>query len=473
MAQVSLDRRSFLKVVGGSALALPWLSCSGTTSIGGTVVVVGAGLSGIATAMLLEERGISTILVEARDRVGGRVMTLDDVPGRPDAGGPVVGAGYSRLIKLGRAAGVQMQPAQYFETGEVEHINGQNVLSTDWPSSPANKTVGAERDVLPGLLMGFFTSKNLPLEDGAAWFAAKHAGLDIPLDEYLRRQGASDEALRLISIAPNTTKLSTTSALWALRDAQRRRDAKVRGMMEIPGGNSRIAEGMATFLKGPIHKGNPVTAIRSQANGVEVTCASGASYAGDYCVITLPFAVLRTIRVDPAFEGPQKEAVEGIPYTPITQFIMVPKRAYWDDDRLPPLMWTDTPIERIFPQRDAEGRLLSLVCWIDGENAQTLDAMPEADQIAFVTSELARIRPSTKDNVEVVRLVSWARDPYARGAYANFLPGQVSRLKPVMAKPWHRLFFAGEHTAVAEPGMESAIESAERAADEVIATMSA
>ena len=84
MAQC-IDRRSFLKVVGGSALALPWLSCAGGSSVGGTVVIVGAGLSGIATAMLLEERGIATILVEARDRVGGRVMTLDDVPGRPDA----------------------------------------------------------------------------------------------------------------------------------------------------------------------------------------------------------------------------------------------------------------------------------------------------------------------------------------------------------------------------------------------------
>lgn len=473
MAHACIDRRSFLKVVGGSALALPWISCGGPSSIGGTVVIVGAGLSGIATAMLLEERGISTILVEARDRVGGRVMTLDDVPGRPDAGGPVVGAGYARLIKLGQAAGVQMQPAKYFETGELEYINGQNVLSTDWPTSPANKTVGAEREVLPGLLMGFFTSKNLPLEDGAAWFAAKHANLDIPLDEYLRRQGASEEALRLASIAPNTTHLSTTSALWALRDAQRRRDAKARGMMEIPGGNSRVAEAMSGYLKGPIHRGSPVTGIRSHASGVEVTCASGASYSGDYCVVTLPFSVLRTLTVDPPFEGLQKEAVEQIPYTPITQFFMVPKRAYWDDDRLPPLMWTDTPIERIFPQRDADGKLLSLVCWIDGENAQKLDAMPDADQIAFVTGELARIRPSTAGNVEVARVVSWARDPYARGAYANFLPGQVSRLRPVMAKPWHRLYFAGEHTAVAEPGMEGAIESAERVADEVIGTMSA
>jgi len=86
---------------------------------------------------------------------------------------------------------------------------------------------------------------------------------------------------------------------------------------------------------------------------------------------------------------------------------------------------------------------------------------------------LARIRPSTKDNVEVARIVSWSREPYSKGAYANFHPGQVTRLKPVMAKPWQRLHFAGEHTAFTSPGMEGALESAERVTDEVVARMSA
>jgi monoamine oxidase len=216
-----------------------------------------------------------------------------------------------------------------------------------------------------------------------------------------------------------------------------------------------------------------VTSITSLSAGVEVTCGNGAVYKADYAVVTVPFSVLRGITVDPPFEGPQKEAVEKLPYTAITQYFLVPKKAYWDEDKLPPLMWTDTAIERIFPQRDTDGRLLSLTCWIDGASAITLDAMPEADQVAFVKTELARIRPATKDNVEVARLVSWAREPYSKGAYVNYLPGQVSRLKPVMAKPWHRLHFAGEHTSVTSPGMESAIESAERAAEEVTARMSA
>ena len=216
-----------------------------------------------------------------------------------------------------------------------------------------------------------------------------------------------------------------------------------------------------------------MTKISSGQAGVEVACAGGAVYKADYCVITVPFSVLRGIAVDPPFEGAQKEAVEQVPYTAITQYFLLPKKPFWDEDRLPPMMWTDTPVERIFPQRDPDGRLMSLTCWIDGANAIRLDAMPEPDQIAFVLTELARIRPSTKGSVEVARIVSWAREPYSRGAYSNYLPGQVTRLKPVMAKPWHRLHFAGEHTAFTSPGMEGAMESGERVTDELVARMSA
>jgi monoamine oxidase len=276
-----------------------------------------------------------------------------------------------------------------------------------------------------------------------------------------------------MDVASNNNGLSITSALWALREAQRRRDTKVRGMMESPGGNSRIPEKFAASVKGQIHKGSPVTKISSGPNGVEVTCASGASYKADYAVVTVPFSVLRGITIDPPFQSAQKEAVEQLPYTAITQFFMVPKRAFWDDDKLPPLMWTDTAVERLFPQRDADGRLMSLTCWIDGANAIKLDAMPEADQIAFVLGELARIRPSTKGNLDVARIVSWAREPFSKGAYSNYRPGQCTRLKPVMAKPWQRLYFAGEHTAFTSPGMEGALESAERVTDELVARMTA
>ena len=74
------------------------------------------------------------------------------------------------------------------------------------------------------------------------WIDARHANVDISLAEYLRQQGASEETLRLINVAPNTNDIETTSALWALRNAQRRRDSKGGSIVTTIGGNSRLVE---------------------------------------------------------------------------------------------------------------------------------------------------------------------------------------------------------------------------------------
>ncbi len=271
-----------------------------------------------------------------------------------------------------------------------------------------------------------------------------------------------------MNVASNCNDLSTTSALWAMRDAQRRRDSTGGSILTTIGGNSRLVEKMAGYLKQPVVTGAPVVAIRSTADGVDVECADGTVHGAEFCLITVPFSTLRGIEVDPPFEGAQKEAVDNLPYTAITKYFLVPSEPFWDSDGLPPTMWTDTIIERLFPNRDAAGQIASITCWVDGSNAQKLDAMPEEEQVDTVLSELARIRPATAEKVSVVKVLSWGADPFSRGAYANYHPGQVSRLKPVMSQPWQRLHFAGEHTAVVHPGMEGTIATAQRAANEII-----
>lgn len=468
-----VDRRLFLKAAGASALTIPFFGC-GRRSDGltGSVIVVGAGLSGLTAAMLLEERGLDVTVVEARDRRGGRIFTLQNVPGRPEGGGPVIATSYERLLKIAKAVGAEMGPGPSMERSTLLFVNGQTVPWEDWKSSSANQLSEAERSMPPSMLLGALTGVENPLSDASDWIHSRHSAIDISLADYLRGQGASEEALRLINVAPNTNNIETTSALWALRNAQRRRDSKGGRIVTTAGGNSQLIEKMAAAIHGPVLLGKPVVAMRSLSDRVEVECSDGTRLGADYCIVTVPFSVLRNIAIEPSLSGQQKEAVETIPYTAITKYYLRPRHAFWEEDKLPVSMWTDTFIERIFPNRSADGQVQSLTCWVDGANAIALDALSEEEQVSTVLGELARIRPATKDALEFAGMISWGRDPWARGAYAHYAPGQVTGLKAAMAEPWHRLHFAGEHTAITAPGLESAVESAERAAGEIIERVS-
>lgn len=469
-----LNRRKFIWGLGVSALSssllLPNTQVRASkTKRSPSVLVLGAGLSGLYTALLLEKAGVKAVVLEGRDRFGGRVYTLDNIPGKPEAGGQGFSEKYQRLLAL--AASLQV-PTEQISAPERElllYVRSQPILSSDWATSTVNLLSQTERNTLPPQLLMSYLSPNNPLPDETAWTKAEYADFDIPLDRYLRTKGASPEALRLMNFNPGSSlnSVDATSALWALKNNQR---AKNRGKqpMRIKGGNSRLPEKMAAALKFPVQTNKVVTSIESSDTCVEVECADGSRFRANYAVITLPFSVLRQIKITPPLQGRQAEAVAELPYTTVTRIQLAVRRPFWEEDELPVPMWTDTQLETISPVRDTTGRQ-NLVCITGGTNAQQLDAMSPQVLAECVQSELARIRPTSKGNVQITKVVSWGRDPFARGAYSHFAPGQIHRFQGKMAQPWQRIHFAGEHTAISSSGMEAALESAERVAKEVLA----
>ncbi|MEH2423204.1 MAG: NAD(P)/FAD-dependent oxidoreductase [Nostoc sp.] len=470
----SWNRREFLWSMSQSALALlvtgrasrqVMVASKPTTS----VLVLGAGLSGLYTALLLEAKGLSVRVLEARDRVGGRVHTLDDIPGKPEAGAQSLSEKYRRLLALAERLQVPTEPRLGLDKESLLYIRGQAVLQKDWAISAANQLAKSERSLLPPELLSHYLRKHNPLENAMAWIKPKYSDLDIPLDKYLRAQGASNEALRLINFNPASlfNSINHTSALWALRNDQRAQ-TRSRQPMHIQNGNSRLPEKMAASLKSPVQLNKIVESIHSQATGVKVYCSDGSKFDADYTVVTLPFSVLRQVEITPPLPKIQAQAVQELPYTTVTQIRFQVGHPFWETDGYPPMMWTDSLLESVLPVRDEQGRVESLVSWATGTNAKQLDGM-SADALAkYVTSEMTRIRPGTEGKVEILSVVSWGRDRYALGAYSHFAPGQIQRFQDKMSKPWQRIFFAGEHTAIVSGGMESALESGERVSNEIL-----
>lgn len=465
-----LKRRQFLWRLGLGAFSFSVLSQTTQTRASAvrrspSVVVVGAGLSGLYAALLLEEAGFQTTVIEGRDRVGGRVQTLDDLPGRPEAGGQVLSDRYSRLLRLADRYSVPLEPQPPRSSEVLFHINGQSVLPGEWASSQANCLANLEKQILPPALMTHYLRSQNPLKTSTDWTASEYRNLDISLKDFLVAQGASEEALRLMDVfPPSMNSIATASALWGFRTDQL---AQNRGApLKIAGGNSQLPEQLADALSSPIHLHKVVEEVRSSDAGVTVFCADGSSFNADYALLTLPFSVLRQVKIEPPLEGNQKEAVEELPYTRITKVYFSVQNA-WEDDGYPLEMWTDSFLEQIFSVKDEVG-IQGFVAWANGDNADKLARLSNQEIEHTAKAQLQQMRPAMAESFNISRVIRWGSDRFSLGAYSHFAPGQITQWADEMARPWHRIHFAGEHTAIASGGMEAALESAERVVQELL-----
>jgi monoamine oxidase len=471
---MSLDRRQFLLALGASTAALrsgrAW-----SADERADVVVIGAGLSGLNAALLLEEVGASVIVLEGRERVGGKMLTFRDVPGLPEAGGASMGAGYGRMLDAARRGGIEIidvlaRPGAQRPATALA-LDGRVLSLEQWRTSPRNPFPEGQRDTMPWAYVPALMARANPLSSIEDWIAPKNAVLDVSMHEFLKSHGASDAIIELAydgNPSYGNTAHDVSALMMCFVEGFTKAQIKLKmAMLKAPVGNDRIPVAMAQRLKSPVRLRQVAIAIESGADGTTVHTADGRRYVAGRVICALPFATLRHMRMDPVLPPLQNRAIKTLPHQMIVQCALVAQKPFWEQDGLPASMWTDSPIGRVAAIADDQGRTVSLLVTAYGLKASYLDRLGAEGAQRFIVREVERFRPAAKGQLSIAGYHSWGADPFSAGDWAYFAPGTVTQFMPAMYAPHGRVHFCGEQTAVAARGMEGAMESGERAALEV------
>ncbi|MDE0364122.1 MAG: NAD(P)/FAD-dependent oxidoreductase [Gammaproteobacteria bacterium] len=463
-----MNRRTFGKALAAGTVLAP-MGCARQPGRPVDVLVLGAGLAGLAAAKKLQAAGRETLILEARKRVGGRAHTDLGLPDRPEYGAIEVGDSYTRVHALAARYGLAIDPPDRRWFSRVAlHVNGHTFAAERWAESGANLLAAAERAIPPYRLESHYLQRANPLATVAGWDDVGWLGEDRSITQVLREQGVSEEALRLINVAGNHNHSDDVSALGAWRSAVARRQD--RGSGHFVAGAGALASAMAGELTGQPRLGSVVAAIGQEEDGVRVQLDNGTAFRARHCICTLPVPALRALRLDLPLTTDQREALATVPYTRVTMALF-DAEPFWEEDGLAPFMWTDTPLERLFPRVHREtGACIGLKAFINGRGADSVDALGEQEFERMAVATIERIRPAARGRVRYLRRYSWGADRFAGGAYAAWSPGRVARQRRAVRLRVGRVLFAGEHTAIDAPGMEGAIRSGERAAERLMET---
>jgi len=485
--QPRLDRRQFLAVsaAAASAVAAPRVLAAqapsgtrrATTAADTDVLVIGAGLSGLHAALLLEENGARVQVIEARDRIGGRVHSLYDLPGAPEVGGNSFGGAYGRVLDRVRQSKLELldsSPRRALQP-QVELVLGGELIPRDrWPEHPRNPFQGPLRARLPWEVTGGLINRNNPLKSPEDWLSPANAALDISAHDYARKLGLDDPAAALaFSVNPyfGSSGHDVSVLMHLFNDSYVKQNIAISlQSLSVVGGNQKLPEAMAAKLAREVHRQREVVAISVDDQGVTATCLDGTRYRARTCICSLPFSVLRSVHLEPGLPGAQDIALKTLPYMINSLVFLVANRPFWEADGLSPTMFTDGLCGTVSAQRFGKDpkEVTGLVANPRGLTAAWLDRLPPEEAKARVVAEIERLRPAAKGALKAVAIQSWATDRYAAGDWAVFRPGQVSAFANGIATAAGRLHFCGEHTARANRGMEGAMESGERAAIETL-----
>jgi monoamine oxidase len=424
------------------------------------VLIIGAGASGLMAARILSSAGYRVTVLEARDRIGGRIHTLEDslFSFPAEAGAEFIHGRVSHTMKLLREAGISYAEVQgkSWNSRQGKLNPGQNFIE-DWPLLTKEL-----KKLTKDLSIADFLNKYFPDE--------KYFALRKSLTGFVEGYDAADPA---------------KASAFALRDEWF--GDEDHPQFRIEGGYRRLIDYLekACLEAGvKIELNTQVKEISWEKNKVEIK-AGKSNFNASRLLLTVPLGVLQAGMISFSPELPEKmEAIQKMGYGPVIKILLVFKNKFWSNltdssgnslkelgflfsSELVPTWWTQLPHDTSL-----------LTGWLAGPKAEKLKHATEEELLGYALNSLAAIFNIREEDIRAMlntyRIINWASDPFAMGAYGYATVETPEARKALGAPVQETLYFGGEalYEGPEMGTVEAALASGEKAAGEILKSYS-
>jgi len=493
-APATISRRRFVAGTSAAAAALALEACFPPFKRGGAptappkiepVLVVGAGIAGLTAAYRLWQRGVPVRVVEAQQRVGGRMYSLRG--GFPDGqvvelGGELIDSGHQRIQALAAELGIQLD----------DLAKEDPALDTEvW-------YFGGARRSTPEVVRALAPVVARLAEDRSGWADDFDPTFRNPLGvesldqmslaEWLDRAGVSGWVRELLEVGYTTEMglpVDRQSALNFLTmieaDAS---DFRLYGASDerfhVHRGNDLIPLTLAERLDGIVETGTVLEAVSQRADGKFVCSlrrgAASVTATAAHVLLAIPFTTLRDVRLDVPLPDVKRRAIRELGYGANAKLMVgFSERVWRTRHRSNGSVLTSLPFQLTWEtSRGQGGRSGILTNFTGGAHALELGRGTAEEQAQRMVADLDRVFPGARaahSGMKAVRF-HWPSFQWTRGSYAGYLPGQWTSIRGVEGEPVGRLYFAGEHCSLTAQGfMEGGCETGERAAKAILTSL--